>query len=125
MLKKVDKIFQEITGARLQNVSQLKLFDILKDIEDNEFLLNIFKSYTISDNVNASVHFELHEIDNNEWWDDISFKYYGTPNLWWVIALMNDVINPFEYLEEGRVLQILKLDYIYQLLKEIKNVGDL
>lgn len=125
MLEKIDKVFQDITGTRLNNVSQLKLFNIIKSIEENERLWNIFNAYTISDDINPSLHFDLYEVGNDEWWENISFNYYGTPFLWWSIPLMNNVVNPFEYLEVGVVLKILKSNYIYQLLKEIRNIGNL
>lgn len=125
MLQKIDKTFQEITGSRLNNVSQLKLFNILLSIEDNEKILNIFKSYSITDDFTASVYFDYYEIQFNDWLDNISYDFYETPNLWWIIAIINNIVNPFEELEIGNRLKILKQDYVYQVLKEIRNIGGL
>jgi hypothetical protein len=38
---------------------------------------------------------------------------------------MNNIANPFEDLEEGMQLKIIKGDYIYYLIKEIKNISEL
>jgi len=38
--------------------------------------------------------------------DSIAYSYYRTPELWWVIALVNDIISPFDTLVVGDVLRI-------------------
>ena len=49
--------------------------------------------------------------------DLISWKYYHTPELFWVIAAVNNILNLFE-LKEGTMLRILPLEYIeYKLLR--------
>ena len=49
--------------------------------------------------------------------DLISWYYYKTPELFWVILAVNNILNPFE-LEEGMVLRILPISYIeYNLLR--------
>jgi hypothetical protein len=124
-LKKIDKTYYEETGRRLANVSQLKLFSMLQDIDFNKFL-NIWRNFTISEkSISSILHHDTYEVQNDDWWDNISFEYYGTPNLWWLVALMNNVINPFEELEVGSHIKILKNKYLYQLLKEIRGVSEL
>jgi hypothetical protein len=124
MIKKIEKIFYEITGTRLDNTSQLKMFNLMKDLKENEMFLNIFKSYTLSDII-KNTYFDSYEVENEDWWDNISYKFYGTPYLWWTIALTNHIVNPFEELNVGEQILILKSRYIYQILKEYKNIGEL
>ena len=38
--------------------------------------------------------------------DQISFRFYGTPFLYWVIALANDIQDPWEPIPVGTVLRI-------------------
>lgn len=38
--------------------------------------------------------------------DIISTKVYGTPDLWWVIALYNGIINPLVEVETGTYLRM-------------------
>jgi len=123
MLEKSDKSFYELTDVRLANLSQLKLFSILNDTTTNEKIMNIFESYNIGDVVYNTSYYELYDVENDDWFEDISYKYYGTINLWWLIAMFNNVINPFEYLEPGLQIKILKPIHIYQVIKEIKNIG--
>ena len=114
---RIDKTFYEETGTRLSNVSYLKLFNLLKDTDNTKYL-NIWRSFELNDEVTDETVFYLsYEVADDDWWDNISYYYYETPFLWWVIALMNDVQNPFEELEVGSNIKILREEYLYQLIK--------
>ena len=122
----VTETFFELTGYRINNSSQLKLFNILQDIEDDERFMNIFRSYTINSRVLTTViYYDLYEVENDDWWDNISYKFYETPNLWWVIALMNDVLNPFEELNVGDTIKVLRDPYLYNLYRDIERIAGL
>jgi nucleoid-associated protein YgaU len=72
--------------------------------------INMFqKSLFIPDYINDE-KFHIVTKDDIHRLDLISWKYYSTPELWWVIAEVNN-INPFE-LEEGQVLRILPSQYL-------------
>ena len=117
--------FNEYTKQNLSNSSQLKLFTILDDVSNNTYYLNIFRSYIINmSSLNNNSFYELYEVDNNDWLDNISYKFYNTPQLWWVIAIVNNITNPFEEIYPGKVLRILKNSYIYNILKEVRNIGN-
>jgi hypothetical protein len=81
MLEKSDKSFYEITDTRLANLSQLKLFSILNDSVTNEKTMNIFNSYSINDVVYNTTYYDLYEVENDDWFEEISYKYYGTVSL--------------------------------------------
>jgi hypothetical protein len=122
---KIDETFYEATGRRLSNVSQLKMFNLLMDAEENRFL-NVWKSFSINPKaVSDSAYYSLHEVSSEDWWDNIAAYYYGSAYLWWVVCLANNVNNPFEELEEGRMLVILREETLYQLFKELKSLGAL
>lgn len=38
--------------------------------------------------------------------DLIAYKYYSTPELWWIIALVNQIFFEFDEMEVGQVLRI-------------------
>lgn len=122
---KETKSFYELTGRRLNNTSLLKLFNVLRD-HDEEPFINIFRSYGLNEDTTTDVvYYDTYEVGTNEWWDNISYQLYGTPNLWWVVALMNDVINPFEELEEGTNIKYLREEYLYGLFTDIEKLSDL
>lgn len=46
--------------------------------------------------------------------DIISFRYYNTPDLWWVIALANNIANPRRNVTIGTNLRIPAIDQLYR-----------
>lgn len=50
--------------------------------------------------------------------DTISVKYYGTPHLWWVVALANDLDDPVSALHLGKLLTIPNPRYILETVTQ-------
>jgi len=124
-MERIDKKFKEITEYRLKNTSLLHQFNLLRD-ENGNILLNIWKSYDIIDKIkNNEDYISYYDVNDNDWWDDISYDRYENENLWWVIALANDVINPFEELNSGDSIKTIDNRFLYQITKEVKNISEL
>ena len=116
----IDKSYANVTGRSLINNTLLKSFNILKD--DTTKFLNIFRSSKIFD---LDIrYFLLHELGDNDWWDNLSQQYYATPYLWWTIPLINKIENPFEMPDAGTNIKVLRKDYIYNLLEETKEIAN-
>ena len=98
---------------------------MLQDSDGTKYL-NIWKSFTLNEDVtDDTVFYETYEVSNEDWWDNIAYYYYESPGLWWIIALMNDVINPFEELEPGSNIKVLRERYLYQFMKEMEAISQL
>lgn len=106
--------------------SNLRLYSVLHDTEDSEDFLNVFRSYAVAEEVynNESV-FDYYTVEEEDWLDNISAQFYGTPFLWWVVAIFNDITNPYEELEAGKVLRILKNNNIYTIFDDITEIESL
>lgn len=125
-MEKTDKTFYELTGHYLSNSSEINLFPIMYDVANNEYFLNIFRAYIVNTDIQSNILFySTHEVSDSDWLDTIANTYYGTSYLWWLVALMNNFNNPFEDLEPGSNLKILKNEYVYQLLKEMQIIASL
>jgi len=123
-ITKADKTFRELTGHQLEEQSFTRMFNILVDHDRYTKFMNIFHSYTFNENITVDVaFFDTYEVGHEEWWDNISVKFYGTPLLWWVIPAFNNIVNPFEGLEPGINLKILKAPYIYSLLRDLDTIS--
>lgn len=119
------KSFSDITGISLGNISQLRLFKILKDWDGTDFW-NIWRTYSLNpDALEKSLEYEIYQVQEEDWWENISYKLYGTVNFWWLLCLINGVNNPFEELIPGTSIKIINSTYLYQLIKEIKAVSTL
>ena len=117
--------FFEITGNKISSVSQLKLFNILLDDDRVTKFMNIFRVARLNTDILQSVlFFDTYEVSSDEFWDNISWEIYKIPQLWWIIGLMNNTVNPFEELDPGELLTILKEQYVYALTKDLENIAE-
>jgi hypothetical protein len=120
-----DKTFFELTGTEKSTFSFLRLFNILLDEDRETKFLNIFRSYISNEDIYSDVSFfQTYEVSNGEYWDNVSYNLYNTPFLWWVIALLNNTVNPFEELEEGQELIVLREEYVYTLTADLEKIAE-
>lgn len=54
--------------------------------------------YGLTSQLSRDVSYVEHEIRSGDTLDSISDKYYGRPDLYWVIADFNGLLDPFERL---------------------------
>ena len=100
---------------------------MLDEDRETEFM-NIFKTLRVNRDVKTDIFaFDTYEVEGEAqaFWDNISFDLYGTPFLWWIVAIFNDVVNPFEELEPGENLSVLKSEYLYTVFKDIDTLSEL
>ena len=117
-----DATFEDLTSHALANTSYLKLFNVLQD-DDDTYLLNIFRFYSINESiVSKTLNYSAYEAQDADWWDQIANQYYGIPNLWWAVCVTNSVINPFEELEPGKQLKIMKDAFLPIMLREMQEI---
>jgi len=115
-----DKTFEDITGMTPSLASLINLFPIQLDEDGLTYILNIFRTYTIRDDVKNDVqYFDTWEASEEEWWENMSYRFYDNVDLWWVNCLLNDIINPFEEIYPGKNIKILKKDLISTVIQEI------
>lgn len=84
---------------------------------------NIFSKYKLMDKYKKnSIFYQEYIIAEDDRWDIIANKFYGSTNLWWIIALYNDVKDPFQYLQKGNKLKIIQPQYLSDILLAIRKV---
>ena len=121
---RVNQDYYELTGNRLSSVSFLRLFNILED-SDGEKFLNIFRFYSVNEDVMSDImNYTTYEIKEDDWPEFISYIIYDNLNLWWLIYLSNNVLNPFEDFNVGQNIKVLKSQYIPTILREIRQVSE-
>lgn len=117
--KKVD-VFRNLPVTSI-----LRVFQVMEDENKIQFS-NVFRSYAVSGDIQTnSFMFEYYTVDEEDFLDTISAKFYGTPTLWWVIADFNEIGNPYEDIEAGTTLKILRSDFLYVVFDDLEEIGDL
>jgi len=124
--KYTEKTFFELTGNDIANISQLRLFNILLDEDRQTKFMNIFRVARVNtDVVQDTLFFDTFQVPDADFWDNVAFRIYEIPQLWWILGLMNNTVNPFEELEAGDFLTVLKEEYVYNLTKDLENLSEL
>lgn len=55
--------------------------------------------------------------------EKISQKVYNTPDLWWAIAMRNDITDPLKEFYFGRVLHIPNIQSIYMVTDSMRSLA--
>lgn len=122
--KITNRSFAEITGHELSNTSILNLFNIMEDSDKIKFL-NIFKPYMINTDILAdTLYYLTYEVEDIDWYDQIAYNIYNDEYLWWIVAMTNNVINPFEELDSSLNLKVLKEQFVPMIIREIKAIAE-
>jgi len=120
-----DENFYELTDKQINNFSFLRLFNILLDEDRETKFMNIFRSYILNDSVfTETAFYNTYKVANGEFWDNISYNLYDTPYLWWILAILNNTVNPFEELEDGQIIKVLREDFVYTLVKDLERIAE-
>jgi hypothetical protein len=120
-----EQSFFELTGVERNTFSFIRLFNILLDEDRETKFMNIFRSYIANEDIFSDIAlFETYQVSNGEYWDNVSYNLYETPYLWWVIALLNNTVNPFEELEDGDILNVLRDEYVYTLTSDLEKIAE-
>jgi hypothetical protein len=83
---------------------------------------NIFVRYNLVEKLQSNVDFfENYIISDEDRWDSLAYKFYGSYNLWWVIAVFNDIKDPLEEFQTGQTLKIIKPEFLPNLLVAIRK----
>ena len=125
-IKTTDKKYLDITGQRLSTSSRLNIYNIFRITETNQYFLNHFRSFEVIATVKSNdMFFDLYVVLEDEWWDNISNKFYDTPYFWYLICSINDVVNPYEELITGMTIKVLKKTYLYEVFKDMMDISKL
>lgn len=102
------------------NIENLEnIFQVYTD-ENNYYYYNLLQTVNIPQNLPLG-YFNDYTVKYNDTWPLVSYKAYGTPNLWWVITSVNNIINPTVQPEQGTIIKTLKTSLVRNILTEISN----
>ena len=86
----------------------------LDDGESEQVVVDIFKRIILSKEFQEnSSFFETYEVLHGETPEELSYRFYGTQSLYWLILMTNDIIDPrFEWpLSEENLLKVVEDKY--------------
>ena len=90
----------------------MNLFPIISI--DGINIVDFWRAWQIADDFkNNSNNFDYLLVQENDRWDTLAEQVYGDRQLWWVLAIFNDIEDPFSiYFEKGVPQSINKIKYL-------------
>lgn len=88
--------------------------------EKNQFFYNILTNVNISSDLFPNSYYTI-TVTKSMPWTVISYNEYATTSLWWLICMVNNIINPIEYPVPGTTLKIVYPELVKNVVNEINN----
>lgn len=93
--------------------------------ENSLDIWNAYRIKILNKNQNDTAFF-FHQLNESDTFVSLAYEYYKEPKLWWLVALVNEVEDPFVFIdqvlqEDQPIIKILKPIYIGGILMEITN----
>jgi nucleoid-associated protein YgaU len=86
---------------------------------------NINRTMTFPDLDDSSTNnnslFVKYLVEVGDTWTTISFKFYQNIELWWLVAKVNNIIDPSKDPITGTFIRILKGEFVNQTLQEMSE----
>jgi nucleoid-associated protein YgaU len=102
---------------RLKQENYENIFNVYTD-KDNRYYYNLLQTVIIPDNL-PNGYYQTYNAVYGDTWPFISYKNYDTPNLWWVITSVNNILDATKQPEPGTVLKILKPKAVSLVLNQL------
>lgn len=99
-----------------------RIFNLYED-DDGQLYFNLLSDISIDGTIDPNFYTEIFYNSEQNWYD-LSFEYYGTTRLWWIILVANNIINPFTDIKTGDRIKILKKNIVTDILAELNNSAD-
>lgn len=106
-----------LARTRYENI--FKVFKLLKDSDNSYYFYNINNKVMIPDNLDDSVYNTI-AISCNTAWTTLSYRLYGTMDLWWLIFIVNRPKDIF-LARSGETYKYIKPSYIDAVLSNIEQ----
>lgn len=103
---------------QLSRYNLANIFSIV-NLNQNSYF-NLSKTLTIKNTQDTnSIYYTIYQVSDADTWTGISYKFYNTIQLWWVICKFNNIKQPFQQLVPGLILKIPTEFIVNQILATI------
>lgn len=93
------------------------MFNVYQD-QDGMYFYNLLQTIVFPQNLPLSL-FTSYVISYGDSWPFVSHKTLNTPNLWWVILLANNILDPTKLPENGTTIKIPRIEVVKEILSQI------
>jgi len=87
--------------------------------EDGFYAYNIIKTVKFPAELDTDV-FDNVQLSGELPWTLISQKLYGTIRLWWLLCVVNKIMNPVSVPVDGTIIKVIKPSYVQTVIDQIR-----
>ena len=104
----------------LNNINLYRYENIFKVYQDENtyYFYNILKNINFPNDLDINLYYTRY-INFDLPLKIISYNIYGTTELWWLILVVNHILNPF--IKGIKTVKIIKKEYLNDILNNIKE----
>lgn len=114
----MEKIEITHNPERYENI--FNMYEFNTENNDTYVFYNILSKITIPANLDDTIY-DYYIIDSEMPLTTLSYKFYKTQHLWWLILAVNNLKNPVKLIKAGSTIKILKSDYLSLIYNSIKQ----
>lgn len=107
----------DLPRLRLENYENI--FNVYTD-ENNRYFYNLLQSIILPPDLPKG-YFNEYNVVYGDTWPLISYKNYDNTNLWWIILMSNNIIDPTQIAPPSTKLKILKPEIVSLVLAQINT----
>ena len=101
------------------NITNFNIESYIPIIEKNSYpMFNLMTRIKIPSNINP-VYYVEYSPKQNESFQSISYKFYNTIKLWWLICATNNIFNATSGAIVQTRLKIIKPEFVQTILSEL------
>lgn len=119
-MKKYNQIIELTNFKKLDRFDFANLFYVVEKNENSYFNINKTIEFVNLENTSSNFY-TVYEVSATDSWASISFVFYKTYKLWWIICKFNNIKNPFTELTPGKLIKIPNKDLVDSILTTIGN----
>jgi vacuolar-type H+-ATPase subunit C/Vma6 len=117
---KYNNIDYLIEIKKLDKYNFANLFHVAECGENSYYNISRTMRFDNMDSIPESMY-QTYEIHLGDTWTNISFKFFKTIKLWWLICKFNNIINPFAELIPGKFIKIPSESIVEMILDAISE----
>lgn len=114
--------FNELNKLDQQNYldkyNLARIFDVVQLGKNSYF--NICKTIRFR-NIDTMLpkYYTIYEVKPKDTWTNLSFKFFNTYKLWWLLCKFNNIEDPFTELVEGMVIKVPTQQVIRSVIENL------
>ena len=66
-------------------------------------------------------YYSNYEVKPKDTWTNLSYKFFNTYKLWWLLCKFNNIEDPFTELKQGMIIKIPEKEVVRSLIENLDS----